>query len=243
MKRVQQSRAYVLHRRAYRETSALVDIFTPDHGRLTVIARGVRQTKSNRAGLLQPFTPLWVSWVGRSDLMTLTDVELRFSVSVLKGEALFSGFYLNELLVALLERFDPHPRLFDCYEQTLQGLYREDFSSVLREFEHDLLTELGYGLFPRNEALLQQQFTEEKSYVFTSELGFVLDEQPRYVTQPANVFLGSELLAMAKRDWRDAAVLQSAKRLSRLALQPLLGARQLHSRQLFIQPLEVQNER
>lgn len=242
MKRVQQSPAYVLHRRAYRETSALVDIFTPEHGRLTVIARGVRQSKSSRAGLLQPFTPLWVSWVGRGELMTLTDVELRLSVPALKGEALFSGFYLNELLMALLERFDPHPGLFTCYEATLQGLYRDEFASVLREFEHDLLAELGYGLFPRSPEWLHQQFSEQYRYVYTLDLGFVLDEQPRSSAWPANVFLGSELLAMAKRDWREPAVLQSAKRLTRLALQPLLGARQLHSRQLFIQPLEVKHE-
>lgn len=242
MKRVQQSPAYVLHRRAYRETSALVDVFTPEHGRFTVMARGVRQSKSSRAGLLQPFTPLWVSWVGRGELMTLTEVELRLSVEALKGEALFSGFYLNELLMALLERFDPHPGLFACYEATLMGLYADDVTSVLREFEHNLLAELGYGLFPTSLELLHQQFHEDRRYRYTSDLGFEVDEQERSSAWPANVFLGRELLAMAKRDWREPAVLQSAKRLSRLALQPLLGSRQLHSRQLFIQPLEVKHE-
>jgi DNA repair protein RecO (recombination protein O) len=240
MKRVSHQPAYVLHSRAYRETSALLEVWTQEHGRLTLLARGVKKNKSALAGVLQPFTPLLVSFVGRTELMTLTGAEMHQPAYVLARDCLFAGFYLNELLMALLERFDPHPPLFLAYEAALLALSgRELQVSVLREFEQILLAELGYGLFPTNLALLDQTFLPETSYLYFHEQGFVADTQQRLGAPPGNAFKGSDLLAIAQRDWSAAGVLKAAKRLTRLALQPLLGSREIHSRQLFLSPEEI----
>jgi DNA repair protein RecO (recombination protein O) len=228
MKRVSHQPAYVLHSRAYRETSALLEVWTQEHGRLTLLARGVKKNKSSLAGVLQPFTPLLVSFVGRTELMTLTGAEMHQPAYVLARDCLFAGFYLNELLMALLERFDPHPPLFLAYEAALLALS----GRVLQ-------VSLGYGLFPTTLASLEQTFLPETSYLYFHEQGFVADTQQRLGAPPGNAFKGSDLLAMAKRDWHAANVLQAAKRLTRLALQPLLGSREIHSRQLFLSPEEI----
>src|SRR5579864_5526181 len=110
MKRIDLQPACVLHRRPYRETSFLVDLFTPDYGRLTAVAKGARKIKSGIQGLLQPFLPLVVSWTGKGELMTLTHTELapQQTPCQLRGDCLFAGFYLNELLVCLLQKWDAH---------------------------------------------------------------------------------------------------------------------------------------
>ena len=94
-KRILLQPAFVLHRRAYRETSFLVELLTKEHGRFTTIARGVRKAHSATQGLLQPFIPLLVSWAGRGELMTLSQVEVNGEVKSLRGECLCAGFYLN----------------------------------------------------------------------------------------------------------------------------------------------------
>lgn len=240
MKRVLHQPAYVLHSRAYRETSALVEVWTQDHGRLTLLARGVKKSKSSLAGVLQPFTPLLVSFVGRTELMTLSGAEMHQPAFPLVGDCLFAGLYLNELLMALLERFDPHPPLYFAYEQSLQALSVSPLQlAVLREFEQTLLAELGYGLFPTNPTALARAFAESASYLYFHEQGFTLDTQQRSGARPGNAFTGLELLAIAKREWHTDGALSAAKRLTRLALQPLLGSRTIHSRQLFLSPEEL----
>src|SRR3990167_1545961 len=150
MRRISFQPAFVLHRRSYRETSFLVELFTPDHGRLTVTARGVRQAKSPSQGLLQPFTPLIVSWSGKGELMTLAQVDAHGEVRRLRGDALFAGFYLNELLMALLQKWDAHQRLFKVYDEALCALQELPLNQrALREFEKILLEELGYGFMSR----------------------------------------------------------------------------------------------
>lgn len=147
MKRVSQQEAYCLHRRPYRETSFLVDVLTVDHGRFTVIARAARAVKNSSQGLLQPFTPLLISWAGHGELVTLTQVELHGEVKQLQGEALYAGFYLNELLMRLLQPWDPYPQVYSMYAETLSALCESGLQSkILRLFEKSLLEELGYGL-------------------------------------------------------------------------------------------------
>lgn len=240
IKRVSHQPAYVLHSRPYRETSALVEVWTQDHGRLTLLARGIKKPKSALAGVLQPFTPLLISFVGRTELMTLSAAEMYEPAFPLIGDCLFAGLYLNELLMALLERFDPHPPLYFAYQQSLQALSSTPLALfVLREFEQTLLSALGYGLFPTNPAELAQTFNASASYLYFHEQGFVLDTQERLSARPGNAFTGAELLAIAQHDWNQQGALSAAKRLTRIALQPLLGARPIHSRQLFLSPEEL----
>lgn len=240
MKRLLHQRAYVLHSRAYRETSALVEVWSYDQGRLTVVARGVRKNKSQLAGLLQPFTPLLLSFVGRGELFTLTGAEIQSPAKPLKQEGLFAGLYLNELIMYLLQRFDPHPRLYLAYEAALTALVDLPLrESVLRQFELILLSELGYGLFPSSDEAVARQFSNESSYLYFHEQGFVPDTQIRSAVLPANHFAGTMLRAIAKGDWSMPDSLSAAKRLMRLALQPLLGTKAVYSRQLFLPPEET----
>lgn len=235
MKPVLLEKAYVLHRRPYRETSFLVELFTASHGRLTVVAKGVRKVNSTQQGLLQPFIPLLVSWTGKGELMTLTQVELNGSVKRLQGECLFAGLYLNELLICLLEKWDTHFPLYVAYEKTLTHLEGPILEQqILRSFEKFLLEELGYGLLPKSESELQAAFLPDKYYRFVPEQGFVLSELGEVSQFKATIFSGKSLLAIAREEWLNEAVLQDAKRLVRFLLTPLLGSREIYSRKLFL---------
>lgn len=232
MKRVLLQPAYVLHRRSYRETSFLVEIFTPEQGRLTVVARGARQSRSATQGLLQPFIPLLVSWAGKNELMALSHIEANGALKHLQGECLFAGLYLNELLMCLLQKWDAHAGLYEAYEKAITALQTNVLDqTILRSFEKYLLEELGYGLLPKSEVSLHNMFSPDQFYRFTPEQGFVVSEP---VSQP-NIFSGKSLIAIAKENWLESETVSDAKRLTRLVLAPLLGARPLYSRKLFMQ--------
>lgn len=119
--RVQLARAYVLHQLPFRDSSLILEVFTREHGRQTLFAHGARGPRS-RFALLQPFRALLVSWSGRGEAATLAAAESLEGVAALPAAQLLSGFYLNELLLKLLSRGDPHPELFDQYESTLARL-------------------------------------------------------------------------------------------------------------------------
>lgn len=232
MKQVLLQPAYVLHRRPYRETSFLVELFTPDYGRISVIAKGARQKRSTMQGLLQAFTPLLISWLGKNELMTLTAVEAQRVSVRLQGQCLFAGFYLNELLICLLEKWDAHPMLYQIYEKTLLALQAKTLAQpILRSFEKQLLEELGYGLLPKHTTALHETIIADQYYRFVPEQG-LLPAGPSHPEHP-HIFSGKSLLALANEDWQDDKSLQDAKRLIRLALLPLLRSRPLHSRKLF----------
>jgi DNA repair protein RecO (recombination protein O) len=224
--------AYVLHRRLYRETSYLVDLFTVDHGLVTVIARGVRKQRSQTAGLLQPFVPLLVSFTGKTDLMLLTHVEAHGPVINLVGQCLFAGLYVNELLSRLLQKWDACVDVYHLYAKVLAGLTSHVLEQkILRSFEKSLLQQLGYGLMPTSEQELQRAFSADKHYMYIPHVGFT---ESHLADSAAYVFSGKSLLAFAREEWDDSDVLKDAKRLIRMALSALLGARMLCSRQLFV---------
>ena len=226
--------AFVLHRRLYKETSYLVELFTKEHGRVSLIARGVRKAKSIGPGLLQPFIPLVISFSGKTELMTLTQLETKGEEKQLFGECLFAGFYINELIMCLLEKWDAHSSLFDAYEKAITVLQQIPLKQeTLRIFEKKLLEELGYGLLPDSD-WASQAIKSDRFYRFVPEQGFVESGLGEDSQTQTNVFLGKNLLAYANCDWPDQDSLRDAKRLTRLVLAPLLGARQIHSRQLFL---------
>ena len=137
---------YILHQRPYRETSLLLDAFSSEHGRVGLVARGVKR-RGGRPALLQPARRLNIAWSMRSELGTLTAVEASTPPARLAGTRLVSCFYMNELLVRTLHGHEAHPELFHRYEQALKGLDGgEPEDRVLRIFEKHLLKSLGYGL-------------------------------------------------------------------------------------------------
>lgn len=146
--RIDQQPAFVLHARPYRETSLLIDVFTRDHGRVGLVARGVRRERSRLPrGLLQPLQPLLLNWVARGDLGTLAGAEAASGPFRLSGDALLAAIYVNELVQRLSGRNDPHAPAFAAYAQCLARLADEpDIAWTLRRFERDFLADLGYAL-------------------------------------------------------------------------------------------------
>lgn len=230
--RVQLQPAFVLHTRAYRDTSSLVELFTAEYGRLSVVARGVRRPSRKARQALQAFVPLLVSYSGRSELKTLAQWEAaRTQAPVLRAERLYSGLYLNELLMRLMHRHDPHPALFADYGECLQRLAGdEDIEPVLRGFEYRLLDELGYGFSLTEDGRTGEPLAAEKWYVFDAEYGLVETAAVRNPQQ--RCYPGTELIALAEGHF-SGGVKTTAKMLLRQALERHLGDRPLRSRELF----------
>jgi DNA repair protein RecO (recombination protein O) len=230
--------AFVLHRRPYRETSVLLDVLTQEQGRLGLIARGARLPRSPLRSLLQPFTPLLISFQGKTDLMTLTSVEAQTTPLQLHGDGLLSGFYLNELLVRVLQKNDPHPQLYTLYHQTLVELQRDKLDqTVLRLFEKNMLAELGYAIPLQHDFLTGKVLSAEQLYQYVPEQGFTVCAGPSNCAGPSkdgsHIFSGRSLLALASEQLIDQDSLRDAKRLMRLLLLSLLGRQPIYSRQLF----------
>lgn len=223
--------AYVLHHRPYRDTSRILEIFSREHGRLTLFARGARGPKSRSASLLQPFQRLLVSWRGHGDAATLTAVERGAAREVagspgLPAATVMSGFYLNELLLRLTTRDDPHPDLFDAYEATLGRLAAgEAPDAALRTFERRLLEELGYGVELRVEAETGRSIDPQGRYVYRAGQGVA-----RAVADAPGVVAGRSLLLLAEDRLQGAPELEDARRVLRAALDYCLEGRELATR-------------
>ncbi len=225
--------AYILHSRPYRDTSLLLEAFTAEDGRLSLVSRGARRRARGGSGsaLLQPFTPLLLTFGGRSELKTLTAVESAGAALRLAGERLFSGLYLNELLVRLLHRNDPHPGLFAAYGAALEGVSGDDeIETVLRRFEFTLLDELGYSFDLAAEGDTGAAVRSGHWYHYRPDCGLVAGRDHGGATAAA--FAGDDLLLMAAGEFGGAAR-QTAKRLLRLALAEHLGDAPVRSRDLF----------
>lgn len=223
--------AYILHHRPYRDTSALLELWTRDFGRIGVVARGARSAGSPLRGVLQPFRALLVSWTGRGELKTLTGAEAAGSAPALSGRALLSGFYVNELLLRVVQRQDPNAELYQAYEQALSGLGgSEREERTLRVFERDLLQALGYGLVLDTEADTGRPVDPAREYRYRADYGVIALDAP----EPGGIRIrGASLLSLAQGELSDAESLADAKRLMRAALSPHLGDRPLKSRELF----------
>lgn len=234
MTRILLQPAFVLHQRPYRNTSLLLDVFTRDYGRLGLVAKGVRQRANADRALLQPFNNVLVSYGGRGELMTLTAVERQAQLGELKAKALFSGLYMNELLLRLLHRNDPHDALFDFYRRSLFELAAspEKVEPILRRFEHNLLTELGYGLLLEQEAGMGKPVLADELYYYDMERGPVTAGQASSAAQPR--VSGRCLLALAAGDFDDPETGKEMKVLMRHVLAHHLNGRPLKSRELFI---------
>lgn len=231
MNRIALNPVYVLHRRAYRNTSLLVDLFSEQHGCVSVVARSARGPKSRYRGALQAFTPMLASWSGKTELKTLNNLELEGAPYSLSGKALLCGLYLNELLLRLMHRHDPYPRLYRLYEQTLSGLNTVHIiEKSLRLFEKNLLNELGYGLLLHCEAQNGAAIQDQYYYRYHPELGFMRSHED----SAQSLFSGKSLLDFYHEELENEQSLKDAKRLMRLALSWYLGDKPIASRELLI---------
>ncbi|HEX6829464.1 MAG TPA: DNA repair protein RecO [Burkholderiales bacterium] len=225
--------AFVLHSYPFSETSLIVEAFTRNFGRMGLVARGARRPKSGVRGLLLPFQPLLLSWSGKAELRTLTRAEWQGGQPPLAGLALISGFYLNELLLKLLARDDPHERLFDYYQASLAGLSRgRELPAVLRRLELRLLAELGYGLLLDREADGGAPVIPERTYAYVPERGPV-PVADGGAAETTVELRGKTLLDMARDDYSDPVTQVQSKTLMRLVINLHLGGATLHTRQLL----------
>ena len=227
---------FVLHSYPYKETSLIVDVFTRDYGRIALIAKGAKRPHSRLRGVLQTFQPLSVGWAGKAEVRTLTSAEWIGGLLPLEKSALLSGFYLNELLVKLLARDDPHPALFDHYIATLNQLgHGEPVSIVLRKFERALLKETGVGGDFSTCASTGDPVEAERIYVVDPERG----PRPAYPADTVPRVSGKTLLDMEREDYADAATQTQSKFLMRFLLAHHLGGAPLNTRQILIDLMQL----
>jgi DNA repair protein RecO (recombination protein O) len=231
--RVADQYGFVLHSYPYSETSLLVESFTREHGRVPLVAKGAKRPRSAWRGVLMPFQPLALAWSGSGEVKTLSAADWLPGLPLLEGGALACGFYLNELLLKLLAREDPHPGLFDAYRQALEGLAAgAERAAALRRFELRLLSELGYGLTLTHEAGSTKALSPSARYHYAFERGPTPYSAGGEVARYPEVS-GQTLLAMADEAFDDATVRAEAKVLIRALINRMLDRHVLHSRQLL----------
>jgi len=230
-RRVQQQPAFILHHRPFRDTSQILDVVSRDHGKLSIVARGSRGARSRLKGILRPFMPLSVSWVIKSDLGTLTGAEVRGAPLSLSGDALLSGYYVNELILHFLHRHDPQPETFDAYVHTIQALAAagDEVAPCLRQFEIELLRQVGYALNLDYEYGSQNDLEEEQHYEYRAEQGLVAVGR----TEGPLVFNGRILAAIREQRFAEPDVLHAANRLLREVISFHLGGKELKSRKVL----------
>ncbi len=222
--RIDQQPGFVLHAYPWRETSQIVEVFSRDHGRVALVARGAKRPTSQFRGLLSPFCPLALSWSGKGEVKSLVRVEWLGGLVPLRGEALLAAFYVNELLVRLLARGDAHESLFGAYVEVLRRLAHDDahHEAGLRSFELDLLAEIGYGLATDFEP--QAHVLRGGQLHPVSVVGATADD---LIVSPRT------LSAMAQKDFSDPRVAAEAKTALRGLIRYHLGERPLNTRRIL----------
>ena len=232
--RIQDQPAYILHHRPFRDTSQILDVITRDYGRLSLMSRGSRGAKSRLKSVLQPFNSLIVGWSGKGEMPTLTAAESQLTNAlILKGKALPSAFYINELTMKLLHKHDVHERIYHLYESIIKLLAdNHEIEPVLRLFEKQLLEELGFGLNLSVNAETGQPILSNNEYVYYLERGSVnvssvFDES--YILKLS----GKSLLDLENNTLDSEQSLKDAKRLMRSILNYYLEGKPIKSRELF----------
>lgn len=237
-KKIQQAEpAFVLHTYPYRETSLIVEAFTRHHGRVGLLAKGARRSKSALRGNLLAFQPLLIRWGGKGELRSLHTAEWQGGIPQLKGIGLMSGFYLNELLIRFLHRDDPHEGLFDLYFEAVTALASNNkIAATLRRFEKFLLGELGYALLLDRDAESNAPLEPQASYTYVIEKGPVHVHEG---SSPVLELSGKTLLDMSCDNYDDPVTLAQSKLLMRHLVGHYLGSRALHTRQLLVELQQI----
>lgn len=222
----------ILHTRPYSETSLLVDAFTREHGRVSLLAKGARRIKSKVRGIIRPFQPLLLSWSGKGELQVLTGAEPVGVVAGLDHASWLCGCYMNELLVKTLHRHDAHEALYDYYALTLDLLRNGKSRQIaLRLFEKQLLAEIGYGLLLARDASNDQPVCPGNTYRYHPGRGPVLaapmSEQCVWHVD------GATLLALDNEYFPGRRELEQSKYLLRALLHHCLHGRELKSREVL----------
>jgi DNA repair protein RecO (recombination protein O) len=224
-RRAEHEPGYVLHTYPYKETSLIVEAFTRGFGRVALLARGARRPRSAMRGVLLSFHPLRLGWSASAELGNLISVEWAGALQPLGGRALMCGFYLNELVLRLLPRDDPHEALFDVYGESLRALSQTaNHASVLRAFEKRLLAELGYAPLLDHEAASGAPIDPSRSYVYEPDRGPLAGGSGDLVVS------GQTLLDLAADEYSRAETREEARMLLRALIGQRLHGQVLHTR-------------
>ncbi|EKE67911.1 DNA repair protein RecO [Gallaecimonas xiamenensis] len=215
--------AYVLHRRPYLDDAALAELLLEDDSRAGAVVRGMAAKKSHKRAAMQPFVLLELTLAGQGDLKNARSIEVK-SPHSLAGNALYAGFYVNELILRLVPRGADTDGLFRLYQQTLLALATGEVEPVLRRFELSLCHRLGYGVDLWRDTQ-GQPLNPQGRYQLVAEEGLLADVKGPYP--------GQALLAMAQDHWQDEGTRRTAKLFCRALLAPMLGDKPLKSRELF----------
>ena len=232
--RVENQPAYILHQRPFRDTSQILEVFTKEHGRLSIMSRGSRAPKSRLKNVLQPFRALVINWTGRGEMPTLTGAESASqSVAFLQGKSLACALYVNELMMYLTYKHDIHEALFSQYHQTINSLFEVDqLEQELRLFEVKLLENLGVPVDFSHVVDTGEKVREEIEYYYQIEHGLCeIHAHTRLKNIP--VLSGASLLAMSEGSFENAKTLKDAKLLMRYIINHYLAGKSLKSRELF----------
>lgn len=227
----QETQGYLLHTLAWRETSLIIEVFTEQHGRLALIARGVRRPRALLRGVLQPFQRLQLAWFGQeTSLRTLKTAEWLDSLPLLRGKALFCGFYLNELLYRLLPPDEPHGSLFLAYGDALRQLSEgKGAEPILRAFEYHLLHALGVAPTAVLATVNQEPLLPETWYQLDHDGAVVRQAEHG---EPVS-FHGKTLQDMVSGCYEDPRTLQESKALMRRLINIHLGGKEIYTRRIL----------
>ena len=247
-------KGYVLHTYPYRETSLILQVWTQKHGRLGLVAKGARRPKSASRSVLVPFQPLVLDWFGRGELRTLKTAEPAAPATPLGGQSLLSAFYLNELLLKLTTREDPHEGLFAAYDDAINALRaitragvipadagiqpgppplrgrQDEVEPVLRRFELKLLQELGYAVELTREATTHAPIVSERDYLYVVERGPIPLPDGGQVPANAVRLSGLTLIDLDRGRLENVATIAQAKQLMRLLINHSLNGQELATR-------------
>lgn len=234
--RIHAQPGFVLHSHFYKESSLIVEVFSRDHGRVALVAKGAKRPHSRLRGVLQTFQPLSLGWSGRAELRNLISAEWVGGMTPLEGSALLYGFYLNELLLKLTAREDPHPGLFDHYVTALTKLAHTGAAQVvLRQFELAILKETGVAADFSVSTHDGRPVDPEGIYVVDPEGG----TRPARMEDTAPRISGKTLLDMAHEDYADPMTQAQSKLLMRSLLAHHLNGAQIQTRQILIDLMQL----
>ena len=215
--------AFVLQSWNWKETSLLVEFFTLKHGKVIAVARGAKRAGSHFRGLLTSFSPLKIGFTGQNEVKNLMRAQWLGGFFPIEGEALFSAFYVNELLIRLLPREDPMPELFSSYAKVLEKLAdpQANHTVALRTFELELMERLGYGL----------PMTGEPWYWDGEELKPWNEE---VIESDRHLVIDADMIRkLHDKDFRSKQTLAFAKVLMRKMIAHYAGDKPLNTRRIF----------
>ncbi len=229
--------AYVIHSRSYRDTSLIVEVFTPAQGRMSLLVRGAKTGKSKKSLMLQPFRKLHVSWAGRGELPVLSAVEEVGASMRLQGEALACGYYVNELVYHLLPRYEQAAELFVLYWPVVEAINNPETRDIaLRQFEFSLLEQTGY------EPLLSHEWQSGNAVEPSCRYRYSIPEGPELTESVKGLVIsGSTLLALHNRNYDALGNMKEARDLARALLHFQLNGKELLSRSLFTSMAKLQS--